>query len=93
MPKKANKKIEEETFKEEDLLKEKNAGVRMKICEVCGEQRLDVIPCRMCGIHFCGECGYIENHLCFSCGDEAEETQEDVADENLTESSEPEPEE
>jgi hypothetical protein len=61
---------------------------RVKVCEVCGQEMDNVIPCRMCGIHFCGECGYTDNHLCFDCGDEVEESQEDEADETLVESGE-----
>ena len=52
-----------------------------------GEEGDDVNPCRACGVNFCGECGYAEKHLCFDCGDEVDESQQDEADETLEESS------
>ena len=94
MPKKIkSKKTGKEVFEEKESGNEQVRCVRLKVCEVCGEQRTDVVTCRMCGIHFCSECGYPENHLCFSCGDETEEALEDEAEETLIESSEPKPEE
>lgn len=61
---------------------------KSKICEVCGEEVSSTIPCRMCGINFCDECGYTEKNLCYDCGDEFDEGLEDEADETLVESTE-----
>ncbi|MFA5406627.1 MAG: hypothetical protein WC307_04700 [Candidatus Nanoarchaeia archaeon] len=66
---------------------EDNIDPKVRVCEVCGESGTDVVACRLCGIHFCGECGYTSNHLCFDCGDSSEESLEDEADETLLESS------
>ncbi len=58
----------------------------MPVCEVCGEEKEKVYACRMCGIHFCDECGYPDQYLCFSCGDEVSESLEDEADDTFEES-------
>jgi hypothetical protein len=60
----------------------------VKVCEICGEEGDDIIPCRMCGINFCGECGYPEKNLCFDCADEVDESLQDEVEETLIESSE-----
>jgi hypothetical protein len=60
----------------------------IEVCEICGEDGDDIVACRMCGVSFCGECGYTEKHLCYDCADEVDEGLEDEADETLVESSE-----
>jgi len=67
---------------------EKGTSRRLRVCEVCNETGDDIVPCRACGIKFCGECGYPEKNLCFDCGDEVDESQEDEVDETVEESQE-----
>ncbi|MBD3312456.1 hypothetical protein GF352_03325 [archaeon] len=69
-------------------MNDENIDAEVKICEVCKDEGTDIVACRMCGVNFCGECGYTEKHLCYECGDEFEERLEDEADETLVESSE-----
>jgi len=66
----------------------KEANIKTKICEVCGEEDEKLTACRMCGVNFCDECGYSEKYLCYDCGDEVDEGLEDEAEETLVESSE-----
>lgn len=58
------------------------------VCEVCGSEGEAIVACRMCGIHFCSECGFPEKFLCSECADEFEERLEDEAEETLVESTE-----
>jgi|GEM_PF-982250 len=67
---------------------EEELEIKVKVCEICGEETERLTACRMCGVNFCDECGYPEKNLCFDCGDEVDEGLEDEADETLVESSE-----
>ena len=67
---------------------EEEVDTAVKVCEVCGEEGDDIIPCRMCGASFCAECGYPGKNLCFDCADEEDEGLQDEVEETLIESSE-----
>ncbi len=60
----------------------------MAVCEICGENALELKACRQCGVHFCDHDGYFEKHLCLDCGGEEEESQEDQTEDTLEEKTE-----
>jgi len=59
----------------------------MPICEVCDDKKSETVACRMCGVHFCSECGYVEKNLCFDCATAEEESDEEAVEDTIEESS------
>ena len=50
----------------------------MPICAICGEEEEQITKCGRCGEKYCAECGDSKTRLCYYCG----EDDEDVDDED-----------